>query len=282
MSFGDRRDGKKVRDIHGMQNLLIDFVPRRCDSYVYMNVDIDVTNFVKYMDKMKKEYKDLTYFHGLVTIMAKAVYSKPYLNRFIANRTMYMHNDVKLASSIKEEFEDGSVECLMCIDVKKDDTLLDISKQTAEKVNAIRRKTGGGDVNGVVDFVGKLPKILRVPVTGFVKWLDRHGWLPKSLMDDNIYYSTAILSNLGTFKTNGIGHHLADFGTSSMVITFGVIKKSEDGKKYTMNFGATLDERIADGFYFCASLKLIEYMFAHPEVMMDPAGQKVSIPKEER
>ena len=26
MAFGDRRDGKKVRDIHGIQNILIDFI----------------------------------------------------------------------------------------------------------------------------------------------------------------------------------------------------------------------------------------------------------------
>ena len=47
--FGDRRDGKKVRDIHGVQNILIDFKPNRCDSAVYMNSKIDMTNFVKFM-----------------------------------------------------------------------------------------------------------------------------------------------------------------------------------------------------------------------------------------
>ena len=44
--------------------------------------------------------------------------------------------------------------------------------------------------------------------------------------------------------------------------------------------GATLDERIADGFYFCKALKLIEYMFSNPEVMMKPASEKVKYPEE--
>ena len=279
MAFGDRRDGKRVRDIHGFQNILIDFKPNRCDSVVYMNVDIDMTNFVKYMRELKKEHKDLTFFHGLVQLMGKTVYSRPYLNRFIANSTMYEHNKVQLASTIKEEFSDGSVEALMVIDVEPDDTLLDISKKTHEKVDRIRHKQSS-DIDGTADMVGKLPLYLRKIVTGFLKWLDKHGWLPKSLMDDNIYYSTAILSNLGTFKTNGIYHNLTNFGTSSMLITFGEIKEVSKGK-WMMNFGATLDERIADGFYFCKALKLIEYMCANPEILMEKASKIVSIDKKD-
>ena len=279
MAFGDRRDGKRIRDIHGFQNILIDFKPNRCDSVVYMNVDIDMTNFVKYMRDLKKEHKDLTFFHGLVQLMGKTVYSRPYLNRFIANSTMYEHNKVQLASTIKEEFSDGSVEALMVIDVEPDDTLLDISKKTHEKVDRIRHKQSS-DIDGTADMVGKLPLYLRKIVTGFLKWLDKHGWLPKSLMDDNIYYSTAILSNLGTFKTNGIYHNLTNFGTSSMLITFGEIKEVSKGK-WMMNFGATLDERIADGFYFCKALKLIEYMCANPELLMEKASKKVSIDKKD-
>ena len=279
MAFGDRRDGKRIRDIHGFQNILIDFKPNRCDSVVYMNVDIDMTNFVKYMRELKKEHKDLTFFHGLVQLMGKTVYSRPYLNRFIANSTMYEHNKVQLASTIKEEFSDGSVEALMVIDVEPDDTLLDISKKTHEKVDRIRHKQSS-DIDGTADMVGKLPLYLRKIVTGFLKWLDKHGWLPRSLMDDNIYYSTAILSNLGTFKTNGIYHNLTNFGTSSMLITFGEIKEVSKGK-WMMNFGATLDERIADGFYFCKALKLIEYMCANPELLMEKASKKVSIDKKD-
>ena len=279
MAFGDRRDAYRVKDINGFQYVLFDFKPGRCDSAVYMNVDIDVTEFVKYMKKLKKENEGLTYYHGFVTVMAKVLYSRPFMNRFVANRKMWMHKDVTLASTIKEEFEDGSVECLMVIPVEEKDTLLDISKKTKEKVDKIRSKQKS-DIDGTADFLGKIPNFIRVPVIGFIKWLDKHGWLPRSLMDDNIYYSSAILSNLGTFKTNGIYHNLTNFGTSSSLITFGEVRE-EDGK-FLMNFGATIDERIADGFYFCKALKLIEYIFAHPEVLMEEPGKKVSIPKDER
>ena len=282
MAFGDRRDGKKVRDIHGMQNILIDFKPNRCDSAVYMNTKIDMTNFVKFMDEKKKEIDGLTYYHGIVDVMAKTIYSRPYMNRFIAGRTMYMHNDVSLASSIKVEFEDSSLECLMVIKVDPEDTLKDISRKTKEKVDTIRDKKlkGDGNANGAADTLGKLPKFIRVPIIGILKWIDSHGWLPKSLMDDNLYYSSAILSNLGTFKVGAIYHNLTNFGTSSSLLTFGEIKKEKD--KYYMEFGATIDERIADGFYFCKALKLIEYIFDNPELLMAPAGEKVHYPENKK
>ena len=49
-----------------------------------------------------------------------------------------------------------------------------------------------------------------------------------------------------------------------------------------MEIGATIDERIADGFYFVKALKLLEYMFKHPEVLMEPASKHVDIPESEK
>ena len=280
--FGDRRDGTRVRDIHGTQNILIDFKPNRCDSAVYMNRRIDMTEFVKFMKKKKEKIEGLTYYHGIVDIMAKTLYSRPFMNRFIANRTMYMHNDVSLAATIKEEFEDTSVEALMVIKVDPEDTLEDISRKTREKVMAIREKKLDikGNANGAADTVGKLPKFLRIPVVGLLKWLDAHDLLPKSIIEDNLYYSSAILTNIGVFKVGAIYHNLTNFGTSSSLISFGEIV--EENGKYYMEMGATIDERIADGFYFCKALKLIEYMFLNPEIMMKPAGEKVKYPEDKK
>ncbi len=282
MAFGDRKDGYKVRDVHGSQNIMIDFKPNRCDSTVYMNATIDMTNFVKYMDKMKKEHEGLTYYHGLVTTVAKTMYSRPYLNRFVANRTMYMHKEVSLSFTMKVEFEDSSAESILVVKADPEDTLLDISRKTKEKVDAIRQKKfdSKGNANGAADTLGKMPKFIRVPVVGLLKWFDKHGWLPQSMINDNIYYSSAILSNLGTFKVGGIYHNLTNFGTASSLITFGEIKEI-DGRWY-MEMGATLDERIADGFYFCKALKLIEYIFDNPSLLMKPVSEHVKYPEKKK
>ncbi len=275
--FGIRKDAIKVKDVHGTTNILIDFKPRRSDGEVYMNVKVDVTEFVKFMDDLKKKNADLTYFQGMAFIMAKILYSRPYLNRFVANRTLYMHNDVKLAFVAKSEFKDDASEYLTVVNIEEDSHLEDISQIIKEKVNRIRNDNHEGGANDASEMVGHLPKLLRVLTVGILKWVDKHGWLPQSIIDGNIYYSSCILSNLGTFKTGAIYHNLTNFGTASSLVTFGEIK--DEGRKKVMEMGITIDERIADGFYFCKALKLMEYMFANPEVLKQPAGEHVSMPK---
>ena len=49
-----------------------------------------------------------------------------------------------------------------------------------------------------------------------------------------------------------------------------------DGSKQirdVVDIGATLDERIADGFYFARSLKLVKYIFSHPELLDKPLNE---------
>lgn len=273
MKLGYRRYAKRVKDIHGSNNILIDFKPRRSDSVVYMNANIDVTNFVKYIDNIKKTNDYITYFHGMAFILAKTLYSRPYLNRFVQNRRMFMHNDVSLAFVAKTEFKDESVEYLTVLKFNDDDTFLDVSRRIKEKVERIRNNGNDGGANDIVDVVGKLPTPIRSMVVGILKWVDKIGYLPQGIIDGNIYYSSAILSNLGTFKVGGIYHNLTNFGTSSMLITLGEIKSV--GNKYYMEMGATLDERIADGFYMCKALKLIEQMFNDPSVFEEKVSKKV-------
>ena len=50
-----RKDAKKVKDIDGLHNILIDLKPRRCDSDVYINQKIDMTNLIKFIEKKKKD-----------------------------------------------------------------------------------------------------------------------------------------------------------------------------------------------------------------------------------
>ena len=49
-----------------------------------------------------------------------------------------------------------------------------------------------------------------------------------------------------------------------------------DGTKQmrdVVDIGATLDERIADGFYFARSLKLVKHIFEHPELLDKPLSE---------
>lgn len=287
--IGDRKDAKKVRNLDGLHNVMIDIKPERCDSDVYMNKEIDVTKLIKYVEKYKKEHPDdkITYFHAFAMAFAKTIYNKPLLNRFVANRTFYDRNDVIIAFVAKIAFEEDSEEVMINIKVDKDDNIFTLRDKITKRVAKIRNSKKGEkkeNTNNIVDVVGKLPKLIRMIVTGALKFLDKHGWLPESITKDNLYYSSVILSNLGNFKIGSIYHNIVNFGTSSIIATIGMIHKSKvidkDGKEKIIDvcdFGVNMDERIADGYYFAKSIKVLEYILDNPELLEDRADARIEI-----
>ena len=121
--------------------------------------------------------------------------------------------------------------------IEPNDNINTISKKITEKVEKVRenaKKVDKKGANNAMDVLAKLPNIIRIPVVGFFKWLDKIGYLPDFLADDNIYYSSLILSNLGSFKFDAINHNINEFGIASGLATLGEVRDEEviiNGKK---------------------------------------------------
>lgn len=283
--FGDRKDARRVRDISGLAQICIDLKPNRSVSDVYINQKMDLTKLNEYIQKKKEEGENITLFHAFVTAFGKLMYNRPKLNRFVANRHIYEHNDVVVSFVAKISFDDHSEEMMLLINIDPKDTIDTISKKIYDKVNKIRNsKTVNKEgANSIIDVLGKLPNILRIPVVGFFKWCDKHGWLPKGITHDNLYYSSIILSNLGSIHCGAIFHNITDFGACSSLATMGEMHEEDvliEGKRQRRKiceFGVNLDERIADGYYFAKSLQLLQYIFDNPELLEVRADEKIEI-----
>lgn len=284
-----RKDFAKRIKIGGLSQLCIDLKPNRSVSDVYVNYKMDVTELVKYVEKKKKKGEDITFFHSFVAGIAKLMYNRNKLNRFVANRHIFEHNDVVISFVAKVAFEDDAEEVMVLIKVDPDDNINTISEKIKDKLASYRKvkknEINKKGANSAIDVLGKLPNILRVPVVGLLKWCDKKGCLPNSLVEDNLYYSSIIISNLGSIHCDAIFHNITDFGNASALATMGEIKDMEviiDGKKQIRKiceFGVNLDERIADGFYFAKSLQLLQYIFNNPQLLEDNANEKVELEK---
>lgn len=268
----NRRDGKRVKDIDAMHVLMPYIKPNRCDSDVFINQKLDVTELVKYYEEMKLKDNDLTYFHLFITLIAKTIYNRPLLNRFIVNKKYYDRNDVLIAFTAKVNYEDTSKEILKVIKIDPEDNLFSIKEKTLKAVSDVRNAKEEG-TNSIMNIIGKLPSFLISLVVKVVKFMDRHDLLPKSLINDNLYYSTCIVSNLGSIKSSAIYHNLTDFGTSSILATFGEIRE-ENGRKYA-EAGINIDERIADGVYFVKSVKLMQDILNNPKCLEGNVNDKI-------
>jgi len=270
----------------GTEQLLIDLKPRRCDADVFINTPVDVTNLVDYIDKKKKEGHKYTYFHAFVLALAKTIYNRPKLNRFEKNRHMYIHKNVVIAFVAKVEFTDTAKELMLQIEISPDETLDSLADKIRDKVHALRNnKEKSKGANSAVDILSKLPNIIRIPVVGFIKYLDKKLLLPKSLQEDDIYFSSAIVTDIGSLKSDSIYHNNTNFGTCSSITAIGEIRdivKIIDGKEKKIkacNFGINFDERIADGFYFIRSFKLLEHILNNPKLLEERADTKIELDK---
>ena len=280
------RYAKRVKDYNGMNQILIDLKPQRSVSDVYVNQKMDLTKLMEYLDKKKKEGNHITLFHAIVTGIGKIYYNRPYLNRFIQDRHIFEHKYVDISFVAKVAFNDKAEEIMIIIRVDEDDNLESISKKIYDKVNGVRdtdkkiEKKGG---NSAIDTLGHLPNIIRVPIVGVLKWMDKKGILPNSICEDNLYYSSVIVSNLGTLHSNAILHNIADFGNASALATIGEVREEEvliDGKKEKRKmceFGINLDERIADGYYFIKSIQMLQHIFDNPEMLEENAAKEIKI-----
>ena len=57
-------------------------------------------------------------------------------------------------------------------------------------------------------------------------WLDKHGWVPADIISTDPYYSSVVISNLGSIKLKCGYHHLTNWGTCSLFCIIGEKKLS--------------------------------------------------------
>ena len=280
--WGDRRDGRRVK-APGLQTVMGYLMTKRTDCEVYLNDKIDATELLPYLERRNAEHPEYktTLFHCAVTGMARMVKERPLMNRFIQGYRMYERNEITISFVVKRRFADGAEESLMVLKPGDEDTLDSISRKIVGEVRETRKSehsTGG--IDEVLDKFAALPRPVLIVAVRIIRWLDFWGKNPKALTDGDPNYTTILASNLGSIKCPSVYHHLNNYGTNSIMITIGTLHKEEvimpDGTKQIrdlIDVGATLDERIADGFYFARSLKLIKYIFAHPELLERPLGE---------
>ena len=194
------------------------------------------------------------------------------VNRFVQGHRVYDRNDVSISFVAKNKKDDKAKDMMVIIKANPNENSLDLSRRMAVDIfNTKKDETN--DLNKTINFFLDLPRcILRIVVKIF-KWLDYHGWLPKAYTDTDSNFATILFSNLGSIKSSSCYHHLNNYGTNSIIITIGIIRKEND--RDIVDISATLDERIASGFYFAKSIKLVQHILDNPKLLEEELSSKI-------
>jgi len=282
--FGDRKDGKLIRHIEATNFIMPHIFPNRCDNEAYISERIDLEGINKYIAKKNAEGNDdfpYTMFHIIVAALIKTLTLRPKMNRFIANKNYYQRNDVSAAFVVKKQFSDDGGEGLVFFHAKDSDNLETVHNFIKKKVRASRNNEGGSTEDSM-EILNKMPRFLSRFLIWIITKLDKHGWCPNFLIEADPYYSSILLSNIGSIKMKCGYHHLANWGTNSVFCIIGEKKKTAvfdaDGNfemRETVDLGLTIDERLADGYYYSKSIRLLKKLLENPELLELPMNEEV-------
>ena len=283
MALGDRKDGKLIRDLDSLHFVTGILYPDRCDNEAFISELIDLTKINEYLKK--KNYDGIEYkynlFQIIVASLAKVITLRPKLNRFIVNGNFYQRNEVCLSFVIKKQFKDGGEEALAFLHLKDNDNIDSIHNEIQKQVTAGRSEMKDASTESM-DLFNKIPRFISKAAIHFVMFLDKHGWVPNSLIATDPYYSSCVISNLGSVKMKSGYHHLTNWGTCSIMLLIGQIKKrpfyDEEGNVKmieSVDIGMTIDERVADGYYYSKTIQLLKYLLENPELLEEDFSKEI-------
>ena len=298
MAFGDRPDGYLLRDIDPMHIIMPLVWPDRCCNEGFIFERFDLTAVDAYLEAKNaaareaegnpEDFFKYTMFHFVVAAMMKTMTLRPKLNYFIANKRMYQHKQLTGAFTVKKKFADDAEEGLAVFKAKPEDNIDTVREFIRGQVYNIRGSKGdlsdakGDATSDAMDMLTKMPFFLLRFVAWLVRKLDKHGRAPKSLVESELFQNSVVFSNLGSIKMKAGYHHLENWGATSLFVTIGEKKIrpffNEDGSyemKDSLDIGITIDERIADGYYYSKTLRLVRKLFANPELLDAPFSEEV-------
>ncbi len=282
--LGDRHDGYKVRKLD-LPFYIIPVVMRsRLDSQIFFNIPIDITPLEKYVrEKRRDDIPDLRILHVAMAAALRMFALRPQLNRFVAGKKIYAHNDISFSMSIKRNLTDDGEETEICPVFEPTDTIYDVVRKfNSEMEKAFSDEES--DTDKLNRVVGMTPTWLKSFIVFALRNMDKVGLMPKFITKASPFHASAYVTDVGSLGIDSIYHHLYEFGTCSCFMAIGkkqhVPYVKEDGtlgQKKIINFRFVLDERITDGHYYAASIRKFTHYLKHPELLELPPE---SIPDE--
>lgn len=283
--FGRRSDGKELKNVSPFFRIMPCIMKERDDSQVYFDQDLVIKKMEEYINSKAEENIKISImdivFAGIVRILAE----RPKLNRFVINGRIYARNKITLAITIKKSLTDEGDETTVKVDFDGTENLFEVKEKLQSLIAQNKDTSAANDTDKFAKILSKIPTGILKFAVGLIKFLDKHGILPKSIIELSPFHTSAVVTNVGSIGIDSIYHHIYNFGTTSMFFAIGKKKKSyvfEDDEIYKekcINLAFVGDERICDGYYYASSFRSLVRYLTHPE-LLEKSIEKVNVDPE--
>ena len=278
--FGHRSDGKAIKNINPFFKVIPNIMMKRSDSQVFFKQNISLKGMDEYINKKSSEGIKVSYMEIFFAAIVRTIYERPSLNRFAINGVLYQRNKISISIAIKKNLNDDGQETTVKLEFDGTENIFEVK----EKLNSLIKNNKKMETENNTDSFAKLLNKMSYGsvrrIVKFLKFLDKHGILPKKIIDLSPFHTSTFVTNVGSIGIDSIYHHLYDFGTTSMFFSIGKKKKSyiynedeiEQDKCITVAFVG--DERICDGYYYASSFKTLNKYLRKPELLENEGSIK--------
>lgn len=271
--FGYRSDGRKVKNVPPFFKVIPNIMVTRNDSQVYFKQDIVLNGMDEYINKKLQEGIKLSYMDIIYATVVRIIAERPSLNRFAMNGRLYARNGIYLSLAIKKSLSDNGQETTLKIKFSGEENILEIKNKLEDAIKQNKDTEMSNNTDNMAGILSKIPTGIVKLAVGIFKFLDKHGLLPKAIINASPFHTSAFLTNVGSLGIDTIYHHLYNFGTTSMFFAMGKKKKSfiyeddEIKKEKCITIAFVGDERICDGYYYASSFRSFIKYLNRPELL---------------
>lgn len=271
--LGYRSDGRKLKSIPPFFKIIPQVMRTRGDSQVYYDYDMPITQMDEYISKKAEEGIKISYMNIIYAAMVRLIAQKPQLNRFIMNGRTYARNEIYISLAIKKSLTEDGEETTIKLPFNGTENIFEIKEKLDAVINENKDTSKENDTDILAKSLSLIPNFLLKIAVSFIMFLDKHGMLPKAIINASPFHTSAFLTNVASLGIDAIFHHLYDFGTTGLFLAMGKKKKSyiyedEDIKQEKcISLAFVCDERICDGYYFANAVKMFNRYLRKPELL---------------
>ena len=284
-TWGDRKDGRRIRTLAPMAQITSYFQWERNICSNFFEESFEITHVDRYIRQKRREgLKDFGITHVLLAAYVRGVAKYPQLNRFINGQKVYSRGeDIQYCMVIKKEMNVDSPDTSIKVHLTPRDTAEDVYHKLNAAVDKVKATQElDSNLDALIMTLNLIPSIVLKFVVWLLKLLDYFGLLPLWLVELSPFHGSLFFTSMGSLGIPPIYHHLYDFGNLPVFAAFGMKRKAleveEDGsvvqRKY-VDVKFVLDERICDGYYYATFFKYYKRLLAHPEVLDNPPEEVV-------
>ena len=281
--MGDRRDGRLLRSLSPFSKFIPFIMPTRVDRLVDYEESFEISTVDRRLRQLRVDgYKGIGLLHFLIACHIRVVSMLPGVNRFIAGRRVYAHNDIAIVMTVKHSMSIDATETTIKVHFQPTDTIFDVYRKMNEKIEEIKTAEQDNNTEEVAAVFARFPRFIIRFALAIIRMLDYFGWLPESIMEASPFHGSMIITDLGSLRIGPVYHHIYNFGTLPVFIAFGnkyhkyeITRKKELVDSKYIDTKMVIDEGIVDGHYYAQLVQAYRYMFQHPEILETPPTKVV-------